>query len=201
MLCPSDYRERLVPRHAGWFPRLGQGALPRSRMSTTTLWVPPVLCSVCGARCLRLHTTTTVPPSPPFQQRPHLCLPPLHPLLTSRVHLGLRWAPPYLSSSSIVVFVLEEQPLGGTRRHRLAEQSVHEGKSASEPRQASHSAETPPTARALPSRIPQEPLSPLPRPQHLKPPCPPSLARCGTGPCPANPHRIVCICCAFEPQH
>ena len=92
MLCPSDYRERLVPRHAGWFPRLGQGALPRSRMPTTTLWVPPVLCSVCGARwlarCLRLHTTTTAPPSPPRQQRPHLCLPPLHPLLTSRVHLA-----------------------------------------------------------------------------------------------------------------
>ena len=73
MLCPSDYRERLVPRHAGWFPRLGQGALPRSRMSTTTLWVLPVLSSVCGERCLRLHTTTTAPPSPPRQQRSHLC--------------------------------------------------------------------------------------------------------------------------------
>ena len=51
MLCPSDYRVRLVPRNAGWFPRLGQGALPRSRKSTSTLWVLPVLCSVCGVRC------------------------------------------------------------------------------------------------------------------------------------------------------
>ena len=55
MLCPSDYRERLVPRHAGWFSRLGQGALPRSRMSTTTLWVPPVKITTTGYSCTRLR--------------------------------------------------------------------------------------------------------------------------------------------------
>ena len=49
---------------------------------------------------------------------------------------------------------------------------MHEGKLALEPRQAPHGAETPPTARTLPSKIPREPLSPLPRPQPLKPPCP-----------------------------
>jgi len=55
VLCPSDYRVRLVPRNAGWFPRLGQGALPRSRKSTSTLWVLPVLCLSSYFRLARGH--------------------------------------------------------------------------------------------------------------------------------------------------
>ena len=58
MLCPSDYRVRLVPRNAGWFPRLGQGALPRSRKSTSTLWVLPVLCLSSYFRLARGYRRT-----------------------------------------------------------------------------------------------------------------------------------------------
>ena len=55
MLWLSYYRARLVPRHAGWFPRLSQGAQPRSRKVTTTLWVLPVCapCAACGCACVR----------------------------------------------------------------------------------------------------------------------------------------------------